>query len=356
ADVARVVFESDDGEQDVLGIITPPRDIRAPFRLFIRNFDRDPAGEVVAYGDDGRELDRVPVAGPPRVSAPGDVESRIAPIAEGPWTELIAFATDRDGNLELYAVAPDGDGLRRLTQTAVDESSPAWHPTGEELAFVSEEDGDQTVFVSFLNGDYDTEMFTGRVVSPIVWSASGERMAWAIDGVITVAFAIPVTDEEARGVADGELNDPSMTCYQPSWSPDGTSLAAECDEEESRELASLWVFDTTSGAGKVLLGDEHQNYWPAWSPADPETIAFMSDRDGDADIWILDTATSELRQLTDLPGVESSPSWSPDGSALVFASDGDLYVVAASGGPPRRLTSGPALDITPAWGYRPDGA
>lgn len=65
-----------------------------------------------------------------------------------------------------------------------------------------------------------------------------------------------------------------------------------------------------------------------------------------------------LRQLTDTPVAEGYPSWSPDGSRLLFEShtpDGnfDVYVMQADGTNVRRLTDHPRRDVGPAWS--PDG-
>lgn len=64
------------------------------------------------------------------------------------------------------------------------------------------------------------------------------------------------------------------------------------------------------------------------------------------------------QRLTDLDGTTLEyPSWSPDGSQIVFASDADgdleLYIISAEGGEPERLTNNTALDTEPAWS--PDG-
>ncbi len=63
---------------------------------------------------------------------------------------------------------------------------------------------------------------------------------------------------------------------------------------------------------------------------------------------------TRLTRLTNNPAREANPSWSPDGSKIVFWSDRDgnneIYVMNANGTEQRRLTDHPALDVAPDWG------
>jgi TolB protein len=87
-------------------------------------------------------------------------------------------------------------------------------------------------------------------------------------------------------------------------------------------------------------------------------IVFVSDREQQpTDIYVIEGDGSNEVQLTDTPGREQGPTWSPDGSRIAFADlrDGneDIYVMAADGSDVRRLTDDPAFDGDAAWS--PDG-
>jgi TolB protein len=47
----------------------------------------------------------------------------------GPFSDRIAFASDADGDMEIYSIGPDGTGLRRLTDNTVSDLAPAWLPS-----------------------------------------------------------------------------------------------------------------------------------------------------------------------------------------------------------------------------------
>lgn len=63
------------------------------------------------------------------------------------YDSKIAFTSDRDGNLEIYTINPDGTDLTRLTNNAAKDGFPEWAPEGRLIAFVSDRDGEPQLFV-----------------------------------------------------------------------------------------------------------------------------------------------------------------------------------------------------------------
>jgi Tol biopolymer transport system component/DNA-binding winged helix-turn-helix (wHTH) protein len=86
---------------------------------------------------------------------------------------------------------------------------------------------------------------------------------------------------------------------------------------------------------------------PTWSP-DGSRLAFASDRLGNSDIWI-QSALAEPVRITTSPARDWQPDWSPDGQWIVYRSEqdgGGLYVISADGGQPRRISS---FGANPRW-------
>jgi Tol biopolymer transport system component/DNA-binding winged helix-turn-helix (wHTH) protein len=111
-------------------------------------------------------------------------------------------------------------------------------------------------------------------------------------------------------------------------------------------LAVLWPDRTTNAApvSRALWQFTHDSgsqSEPAWSP-DGTRLALTSDRNGNADIWVLGVNDASAVQLTTSNAHDWQPDWSPDGQSIVYRSEragGGLYVVPAAGGPERHLTT-----------------
>ncbi|HEX9898043.1 MAG TPA: LpqB family beta-propeller domain-containing protein [Candidatus Methylomirabilis sp.] len=95
---------------------------------------------------------------------------------------------------------------------------------------------------------------------------------------------------------------------------------------------------------------------PAWSP-DGQSLAFMSERDGNWEIYVMDADGSHVRNLTNDPGDDGFPTWSPDGRRIAFVSKragiSEIYVMDRDGSHVKRLTH-TGMDVAYlAWS--PDG-
>jgi len=83
-----------------------------------------------------------------------------------------------------------------------------------------------------------------------------------------------------------------------------------------------------------LTHDAGDDWYPVWSP-EGQRIAFLSERDGNWDIYVMDADGSNPTNLTHDAGFDGYPAWSPDGQRIAFASNRDgnteIYVIAADG-------------------------
>ena len=91
-----------------------------------------------------------------------------------------------------------------------------------------------------------------------------------------------------------------------------------------------------------------------WSYADDvRYVTFSSNRDGNADIYIIDTNGKNLRNITDRRTNEADATWSPDGRFLAYSSDRngnfDIYVMDVETEKSRRLTQDFGIDACAAW-------
>ncbi len=109
-----------------------------------------------------------------------------------------------------------------------------------------------------------------------------------------------------------------------------------------------------------LTPEPSQDFYADWSP-DGKKIAFISDRSGNWNIWLINSDGSNPQVLT-ADHQATSPSWSPDGSMIAYATDKesgmrfwtDIWIMGSDGSFQKPLSQTPTLkDLVPAWS--PDG-
>jgi hypothetical protein len=113
---------------------------------------------------------------------------------------------------------------------------------------------------------------------------------------------------------------------------------------------------------RALTSNAATDVDPSWSP-DARQIVFVSERDGNPEIYTMNNDGSAPRRLTIGPAVDKDPAWSPNGDRIAFASDRggggfDVFVMTLTGNGfhsivPDRLTGGPSSETNPSWS--PDG-
>ncbi len=289
----------------------------------------------------------------------------------------IAFASDRDGNYEIYVMTADGGDLRRLTNNRATDHSPSWSPDGKRIVFMSARDGHIDanhgsptfeIYVMAADGSNPRNLTNNPHydMSPS-WSPDGKQIVFAslsrfaLDEDPALYFDIYVMAADG-GNPHNLTNSPNDDRF-PSWSPDGGQIvfSARRDghfENEHAITYEIYVMEA-DGMNQQRLTENRSNDWdPVWSP-DGNRIAFASDRKGDLqnfEIYVMDADGGNEQKLTENRENDRFPSWSPDGERIVFASERDgnwesleIYVMDADGGNPQNLTNNPQADVGPAW-------
>lgn len=142
--------------------------------------------------------------------------------------------------------------------------------------------------------------------------------------------------------------------FSPAWSPDGSRIAFVSERDGN---ANLYLMNADGSGQVALTTDPSDELGPAWSP-DGSHIAFISNRSGEPLIYLMSASGGPARLLSppETTITAGSLSWAPDGTRIVFESTNTrapgLYILGLDG-TLHRLTD-QAGDITPAWS--PDGS
>ena len=271
-----------------------------------------------------------------------------------PDGKFVAFVSGEPGNSDVRVVAVGEAGaIPRLSSPDGNEEAPRWNAEGDQIAYVTDLDGHSDVYVSALEGGSpvritadETEEFLGD------WSPDGEWLVFTRRG-----------NEESRGLW---LRNPAgVNLFRltsdddvgPVWSPDGDAIAFVRNVDGNRDIYLLLPEEDDDWRGPVkaqpLITSPEADHSPDWAP-DGDTLVYVSERDGNPEIYTLESDEDNPPQrLTTNEAEDSQPVWSPDGKRIAFVSDlhgeGEIFVMNADGSNQQRLTHNDARDHSPDW-------
>lgn len=279
----------------------------------------------------------------------------------------IAFVSSRDGSNEIYVMNADGTELKNLTNHPASDTNPAWSPDGSQLAFVSNRIGSAQVYVMNPDGSdvrqlTDSENGAGHPV----WSPDGTKLAFTSSVFTTEEVGLEIQWMNSDG--SGLVNVFSGSGYggRVSWSPDGQQLLFDVNPgpEVGFDLfvvnldgSELHTIAAAQYQGGPLSGKPSWEVTPVWSP-NSDLIAFGSDRfQGRLDVFVANSDSSNVRNLTRDINYAFGPLWAPDGQRLAFMSAGEgLYVARVSDGRLTKVTEQSYQGVDPEWSWSPDSA
>lgn len=266
----------------------------------------------------------------------------------------IVFSSVASGKWDIWAVNPNGSKLTQITDTDINEHSPAVSPDGNEIVFV---DTERSLWIKNLEGSDREEIHLPKgIYAQPAWSPDGNRIAF-------VKFTVMPTDASEIWCMErinGEWRDPErLTQYPPmrlypSFSPDGTKIAyTEFSRDELLgTVEEIGILDLTDGTFKEMTSDGADSFKPVWSPSG-KYLAYTSNKGGHYDVWVLSVEDMQERELTSSPFYDGEPTWSPEGDEIAFVStrsgSKEIWVVSIFGENPRQITNTGKACKDPFW-------
>jgi TolB protein len=195
-----------------------------------------------------------------------------------PQEDEIVYSANLDNtDAEIYRMALDRQLTVPLTRNHTEDNQPAWSSDGQQIAFVSNHQGQYTIFVM---------------------------------------------DAEGRGVHP--LTDSPRNNFSPTWSPDDRSIAyVTARQEFAQQITEVLLTDLQSGLTRRVTIPYPNAISPTWAP-DSRHLAFTSGDYGSSNriIYNLDTQTGDTSPLIATHDIQLNPTWSPDGRYLLYAAYG----------------------------------
>ncbi|RMH62865.1 MAG: hypothetical protein D6677_08870 [Calditrichaeota bacterium] len=284
----------------------------------------------------------------------------VKPLVQTPANEAFAtfnadgskiiYQADTDGNWDLFEYTLGDSVSKQLTHTPFHEETPSWHPSGNFIVYTSTQDDSRDVQYSLLVRDiYLWNLTTGRKTNLTTnssddwlprYSEKGDVISFVSerDDLRDVPFEqlrseIYVMENDGRFqhrittneavdggvvVAPGSNKDQGIVFYDNNQTGDFEIYRNDYTGKDERRI-------TFNPEGNDLAPDVSSN---------GDKIVFYSDRDGNYELYLMNSDGSSQVRLTSNPGNDLNPQFSPDGSKVLFhsnrAGNYDIYMLDLS--------------------------
>jgi tricorn protease len=237
----------------------------------------------------------------------------------------IAFAYANN----IWIVDRAGGAARRLTSFQGQTTNPHFSPDGQSIAFSGEYAGNVDVYVVPAEGGEPTRLTWHPGADAVQgWTPDGKSVVFASSRATAAPTGAPRfwTVPAGGGIAEPL---PLPRGYQGKFSPDGTHIAFRMNnswDEERRNYRGgqnrpIWIADTRTWDVTTPPWTDSKDMDPVWVG---ESVFFISDRDGVANVWSFDTTAKKLAQVTNFADFDVK-TMDAGGGAVVFEQAGYIH-------------------------------
>jgi len=228
----------------------------------------------------------------------------------GIFLSQIAFASNRDGNSEIYLMDWDGGNQRRITFHNALSILPSWSPDNDRMVYTSFTRGTSDMYIINRRGGARIRVHTALALNT---SATFSPISNDIAFVGSVNGNPDIYVIKDDGSSLRRLTTSSSIESTPEWSPNGRQISFTSGRSGSPQI---YVMDAEGTNVRRISFEGEWNDDATWSP-DGEQIAYTSRVSGRFQIRIANLINGESRIVAG-EGSNEQPTWSPDGHWIAF--------------------------------------
>ena len=250
--------------------------------------------------------------------------------AYSPVNASIAFVSEREDRRGVWAIDAGTMVERSLAPAAGAVSAPAWSPDGSKVIYNVIANYRSNLLIDGREVTRDEDVFPFRAqwtsATEFIYTADGRIKKRSVGTPSEGAAFTPIEFNAALSFTrtpytpmkrdfDTRAAQPVRGITSPVISPDGTQVAFLA-------LGDLWLMPI-GGAARRLTDDRFVEMDPTWSP-DGRSIAFSSDRDGGMDLWVRELSSGAEKKVA---SGATKAAWAPRGTEIAYINrDGALAI------------------------------
>ena len=232
-------------------------------------------------------------------------------------SEKIVFASNRDGNWEIYMMNPDGTRQERLTYDRAVDCDPVISPTGDQILFNSNRRGTRDLYLMDVDGRNVRPLFgfTEAYRTHPAWSPNGKRIIYSQRALGGINIHTAGADGTSAKLIVHLEN--AHSGY-PTWSSDGTEIAYVVADEIHWASRQIRFINLYTRKQETLFPDDFPRMFnPSWAPIG-NRIAFVWFRPAEKrqSVFIVNRDGIHLRRIESF--VANDPAWAPFGNELIY--------------------------------------
>jgi tricorn protease len=343
--------------------------------LWLRYPSISPDGKTIAFTYKG-DIYTVPAAGGKAQAVTTNPAYDYLPVWS-PDGKTIAFSSDRNGNFDVYTVSAEGGTPTRLTTNSASEYVQTFTPDGKHVVFtasIQKPATNQQFPAAYLTETYSVSVNGGRAT--LLTSAAGENHFYTKDGKTVFyndikgqenAFRKHHTSSVARDIWKWNIPTNTFTQLTVEGAEDRNPVLT-ADEKtlyylsENAGSFNVWKMDVASPKNISQVTSFTKDPVRFLSISKNNTLAFSQNgelytlaqggKPEKVKVTIVNDSDNQIEKQTARSGL-SGAALSPNGKELAIVVRGDIYVTSVEYGTTRRITNTPGQERSPS--FSPDG-